>query len=119
MTRADRVLILVLAALALVAWPLAAAASTTGHRVVVGGPLGETRFALAEDRSLDVPGRLGTVTVVARGGVVAVTEATCPDQVCVRTGSVHAGGSVIACVPNGVVVSVKGGESDGLDARIR
>lgn len=119
MTRADRLLVSALAALALLAWPLVAAAGTTGQRVVVSGPLGETRLALAEAQTLEVPGRTGTLVIEVSGGAVSVTEAECPDRVCVRTGGVDAGGAVIACVPNGVVVRVEGGDSDGLDARIR
>lgn len=119
MTRADRVLILALAALALAAWPLVASAEPVGRRVVVGGPLGETALPLGEDVSLEVAGRVGVLTVVVRDGQVAVAKAECPDHVCVKTGPVASGGSVIACVPNGVIVLVEGGDSNGLDARIR
>jgi hypothetical protein len=48
-----------------------------------------------------------------------VTDSTCPDRVCVHTGAISAPGSMIACVPNGVVVRIGGEESDGLDARVR
>jgi hypothetical protein len=118
-TRADRLLIVVLAVVALLAWPLAASAGSAGARVEITGPDGFTGVSLADEASLVVAGSSGEVLVEVSGDHVRVAEADCPDQVCVRTGAVAAAGSVIACVPNGVVVRVTGGESDGFDARIR
>lgn len=119
MTRADRVLILVLAVLALASWPLAAAAAgKSAGTVIISGPAGSTTLPLAQDARLQVEGERGPLTVVIAEGAVRVTEADCPDHVCVKTGSVSAAGALVACVPNGVVVRV-GGENDELDARVR
>lgn len=119
MTRADRLLVVALAVLALIAWPLVAAAAGSGQRVTISGPAGESVVALSEPGTLLVEGRAGTVCVVIEGETVRVTEADCPDQVCVKTGAISSAGAVIACVPNGVVVQVEGGGDGGLDARIR
>jgi hypothetical protein len=118
MTRADRILIAVLAALALLSWPIAGAWATD-DAVVITGPGGTTVVPLEVDRTLQVQGDEGGVTVAIRAGHVLVTDSDCPDQVCVHTGSIHRPGAVIACVPNGVVVRIGSGGDDGFDARIR
>jgi hypothetical protein len=120
MTRADLTLIAVIAVCALVAWPMAAGASSgASGSVVLVGPEGETTARLDENATLEIAGTAGTVTVVIDSGTVRVTDSTCPDRVCVHTGAISAPGSMIACVPNGVVVRIGGEESDGLDARVR
>lgn len=120
MSRADRVLIAALALLALAAWPLSAAAfDAPGRQVVVTGPIGSSEFALAEAAVIDVAGSRGTVRVEIADGCVRVLASDCPNHTCVNTGPVSTGGSVIACVPNGVVIRVAGGDDDAFDARIR
>lgn len=120
MTRGDRLLIAVLACLALLAWPLASAvAGGRGGQVVMSAPGGETVAALSDDGVYRIQGAKGIVTVAVDAGVVRVLQSDCPDHTCVRTGAVSAPGSVIACVPNGVVVRIGSEGDDGLDARIR
>lgn len=119
MTRGDRLLTVVLAVASLLAWPLLAAAGTVGDRVEISGPAGITRVSLSEDASLHVPGTAGEVLVVIRDGRVHVESSSCPDQVCVAAAEADASGSVIACVPNHVVIQVGKGGGDALDARIR
>lgn len=119
MTRADRIVIVVLAALALAAWPLAVAVADGADEVTITGPCGETVVPIGTDAVYEIDGARGTVTVTIEDGSAAVTESDCPDHVCVRTGAVRAPGSVIACVPNRVIVRVGGDDTDGLDARVR
>ncbi|MHB1017487.1 MAG: NusG domain II-containing protein [Coriobacteriia bacterium] len=120
MTRGDRVLIAALLCVSLLAWPLAAArAGGQGGQAFITGPGGESAVSLSRDAEYRIPGATGDVVVRVSDGAVRVDESGCPDQICVRTGAVSSPGSVIACVPNRVVVRV-GGEGDGrLDARIR
>lgn len=118
MTRSDRLLILALAALTLLTWPLAASAGAPAERVTISGPAGVSSVPLKQDATLVVQGQRGTVKVVVKDEAVRVESADCPDHVCVKTGSISATGGVIACVPNGVVISIEGGESSGIDARI-
>lgn len=120
MTRADRTLVVVLALVAALAWPVVAAvASHAASEVVISSPSGTSTSPLSADAKLTVDGILGPVVVSIEGGAVRVVESGCPDQVCVRTGAVRTSGSVIACVPNGVVVRVGGGGGAELDARLR
>lgn len=120
MSRADRLLIAVLALVALAAWPLAALAiDGSGEQVVVTGPQGSSSFPLSGDLEIAVVGSRGPVSVEVSEGRVRVVESDCPNHACVETGSISAAGSVVACVPNRVVVRIAGGDDDGLDARIR
>jgi hypothetical protein len=120
MTRADRLVIAVVALAALVAWPLASAVgSGAGAEALIAGPQGETTVPLASDHEYDIAGSSGTVTVSVADGHISVIESGCPDQTCVRTGAVSTAGSVVACVPNQVVVRVGGASPDGLDASVR
>lgn len=119
MTRTDRIVVLVLAMVLVGAWPLAASAGDTGRRVEIRGPEGTSVVDLPEDRTVVVEGRAGELTVVAEDGTIRVKDADCPDHVCEQTGRVSRRGEVIACVPNGVIIRVLGGERDEFDARIR
>lgn len=119
MSRADRIVIAAVALIALAMWPLAAAGASGTDEVTIGGPAGETVVSLAADAIYEIDGAEGPVTVTVERGAVSVTESTCPDHTCVRTGARRASGSVIACVPNHVIVRVGGDNADGLDARVR
>lgn len=120
MTRGDRVLIAALLCATLLAWPLAAArASGQGGQAVIIGPGGESVVPLSRDAEYRIDGTSGEVVVRVADGGIRVSESGCPDQTCVRTGAVASPGSVVACVPNRVVIRVGGVGGDGLDARVR
>lgn len=57
----------------------------------------------------------GSNTIVVQDGRICVSEATCPDQVCVKQGWVNSDATPIVCLPNRLVIQVKGGEQN-LDA---
>ena len=44
-----------------------------------------------------------------------MSEANCPDLICVRQGKIHYSGQVITCLPNRLTVTIEGGESGGVD----
>ena len=71
---------------------------------------------LNEARSITVPAPNGGFnTVSIESGRVCVSHASCPDQVCVRQGWVSQSSIPIVCLPNQLVIQIKGGESH-LDA---
>ena len=120
MTRGDRILVAALAALALLLVPLTLAHGAESARdVIIEAPDGTSVVPLGDDAELRIEGRVGVVEVVVRDGGVRVEEADCPDSVCVHTGTIDSPGSVIACVPNGVVVRIGGGGASGVDTVIR
>ncbi|MBD5132197.1 MAG: NusG domain II-containing protein [Clostridiales bacterium] len=59
---------------------------------------------------------LDCLTVHIDGGYVWVTDADCADKVCEHTGRISRAGQSIVCLPNGVVVTIVGGnKGDDLD----
>ena len=59
---------------------------------------------LNTDQEFTVPCPGGYNTVTVKEGKIAVTEASCPDQHCVRQGFCS-GGRAIVCLPNKLVIS--------------
>lgn len=121
MTRGDRIVVLLVAALAVAAWPIAGLASGGGSGAaiaIVTGPTRTYEMPLSAQRSLSVRGLDGTVTVEVAGGTVRVADSTCRDHLCVRRGAIRAAGDTIVCAPNGVTVRIAG-RSDAPDALTR
>ena len=57
----------------------------------------------------------GSNILVIRDGQAWLSEANCPDHICVKQGKIHYTGQVITCLPNRLTVTVEGGEDDGVD----
>lgn len=51
----------------------------------------------------------GRNTVHVEPGGISVTEADCPDGVCVRQGVIRSGGMPIICMPHRLVIEIEGG----------
>ena len=49
-------------------------------------------------------------------GKATVTEASCPDKICVNHRAIHYSEETIVCLPNKVVVRIEGGDDSGVDA---
>lgn len=49
-------------------------------------------------------------------GRVSVSDADCPDQLCVKQRSISGNGESIICLPHKLVVQIESGEERGLDA---
>ena len=75
--------------------------------------------AEVERHSLSLSGTFplngGSNILVIQNGQAWLSEANCPDHICVRQGKIHYTGQVITCQPNRLTVTVEGGESDGVD----
>jgi len=73
-------------------------------------------------RRWDLPGDAGGLTLAYTPDKgFHVESASCPDQVCVRSGFINRAGQSIVCVPNQIIISLRsgaagegGGELDGL-----
>ena len=49
----------------------------------------------------------GTNHLVIRDGAVSITEASCPDKICVHEGAKREKGEAITCLPNKVIITIK------------
>ena len=69
-------------------------------------------YALDKDGSYRIEGKDGgTNLLVIRDGTASVTEADCPDKLCVGMGKIRYSGQSIICLPHEVVISITGGEA--------
>ncbi len=57
----------------------------------------------------------GTNELVIRGHVADMVSADCPDQVCVNQKPASRNGETIVCLPNKVVVEIRGGQEAEVD----
>ena len=65
-----------------------------------------SRLPLDKDAEIIIQGVNGTNTLVIENKKVYVSHATCPDLICVRSGSATELKSIV-CLPNKVVVSIE------------
>ncbi len=109
----DIVLVLVLLIVAGAAFGIREVFTTPGAEAVVTMN-GEEIMRLPLDEDCEVLLGEGDHTnlLVIKDGKAAVTEATCPDKVCVHTGKIYESGQTIVCLPHRLVVSIEGGESE-------
>ena len=113
--RADLIVIASLLLLALVLYLILGAVRTVGGEVVVRVDGVETeRHALTEDGTYPLNG--GSNILVIGEGQAWLSEANCPDLLCVRQGKIRYTGQSIICLPNRLTVTVEGGEPDEVDA---
>lgn len=69
---------------------------------------------LSRDTRLEIVSSYGTNVVTVKDGKVAVTEADCPDQYCVKRGFCDRGAQII-CLPNRLVLEFTGAQAvDGV-----
>ncbi len=68
---------------------------------------------VAESYDIDIDTQYGHNTVHVEPGRISVTEADCPDGVCVAQGAIDKGGVPIVCMPHRLVVKIEG---SGIDA---
>ena len=62
----------------------------------------------------------GVNEILVRPGRICVSEANCPDRICVRQGWLPDSGTPIVCLPHGLIIEIKGARgSDGADAATR
>lgn len=72
---------------------------------------------LNKDTTFTVKGENGSVnTFIIKNGYVDMTDADCPDKLCVKSKDIHYNGETIVCLPNKVVLEVINGENNELDS---
>lgn len=78
-------------------------------------------YPLYEDRKvlLDYGQQEGMNVLVIENGSAAVTEADCPDKLCVKQRAVSRDGESIVCLPHKLVITVVGGEEAEYDGFTR
>ena len=74
-------------------------------------------YSLSEDKIIDIDGYDGgNCRLEIKDNVAKVTEADCPDKLCMGRHGISRMGETIACLPNRVLISVSGGSPSKYDA---
>ena len=110
--------ILVLTAICLLGIRIWQKNNTGGEAVAVvtidGSVFG--KYPLSEDTKERIDLEDGSYNVLTvKDGYAEVTEASCPDQICVHHNHIRYSGETIVCLPNKLVVEIHGGEDNGID----
>ena len=71
-------------------------------------PLDEVK----ESHSFVVEDELGSNTILVEPGRIRVSEADCPDQVCVNQGFISDGTVPVVCLPHKLMIEIVGGGSE-------
>ena len=54
----------------------------------------------------------GTNKLIISDGVCYITEADCPDKLCIKQGKISKNGESIICLPHKLVVTIRGASND-------
>ena len=66
-----------------------------------------------EPYEIEISTEFGRNTVLVEHNAISVISADCPDKICVNQGKLTGGGVPIVCMPNRLVISMEGGDTDG------
>lgn len=72
-------------------------------------------YSLSEDISVMIETEFGTNRLIIKDGKAFVTDASCPDGICVAHRAIHREGESIVCLPNRLTVTVTGNGSGSPD----
>ena len=68
---------------------------------------------VTESYDIEIDTKYGHNTIHVEPGRIAVTQADCPDGICVAQGAIDRGGVPIICMPHRLVVKIEGSGIDG------
>lgn len=77
------------------------------------------RYPLSEDTTVEIRQGSSYNILQIRDGKADITEASCPDKVCVNHRPVNGQGESLVCLPNKMVVEIENGAELGIDAGTR
>ena len=116
-TRNDLVLGLAVIILAAGIWLTTELLKKDGAFAVVTVNGTETaRYSLAEDAEIHLESENGGYNIlVIKNGKADITEASCPDHVCVDQRAISKTGEAITCLPNKTVITIDSKEEAEID----
>lgn len=89
----------------------------TGEKVIIYQNKQEYKsMSLYTNQIIQIPTNTGYNIVKIQDGKVSMLEASCPDQICVHHRQISSTGETIVCLPNKIVVEIKGKTEKKLDS---
>lgn len=93
---------------------LLAPEGTTARISVDGELIDEVDLSrVTEAYDIEIDTEYGHNTVHVEPGAISVTEADCPDGICMRQGKLSSAGVPIVCLPHRLVIEIYGDAIDG------
>lgn len=77
------------------------------------------RYPLSRDMETELTGLGGTNYLVIHDGMADVTEADCPDELCVHESAIRYDGETIVCLPHKLVVRIESSEKPEVDGVVK
>ncbi len=71
-------------------------------------------YSLNDDRNIEIKGNIGSSTIEIKNGKIRMVFSPCPDKLCMKQGFIGNRGESIVCVPNRIVIKIKGENIDGI-----
>ena len=103
----DIILALVLILLGIVCYGVIRLGQKKGSQVIIYEDQKEIgRYDLNTDTTKEIQTAKGMNILEIKNGMAYVTEADCPDQVCIRMGKISKTGENIVCLPHKLVMKV-------------
>lgn len=66
----------------------------------------------SRNERITIETELGNNIVKISNGKVGITDADCPDKICIKDGYIDKPGGVLVCLPHKVVIEIKGENSE-------
>ena len=70
---------------------------------------------LAFEKRLSISTDHGNNTIVINSNEVKILDADCKDELCIKQGSISKVGKTLICLPNELIIEIKGDEYDSSD----
>lgn len=114
----DTIIIVLIIIIALACLFIPKLADRGGCAVIKCGDEAVAEISLDKDGDYTFPEFEGMIFTVA-DGAISVTESSCGDHTCMRTGAISRSGEVIVCVPNKAAVTIESKEQSDLDVVLK
>ena len=114
----DIILCIVLIAVGITCWLVMWFVLPAGNTadVYIDGKLVQT-IDMTVDDTYELSTDRGSNTVVVESGKIRVSDADCPDKVCVNMGWKSRRGETITCLPHKLVIEIQGGGERDIDVQ--
>ena len=76
--------------------------------VEIDSPSGKWLYSLSKDMEVRVDERDGTCLISIHNRSARVISSDCPENICIKTGSISISGQWIACLPHRIFINIKG-----------
>lgn len=73
------------------------------------------KYSLAENRTVEIKDENGYNLLIIEDGKAFISEASCPDKLCVNQGKVSTNGKALVCLPNKTVITVYSDDDGEVD----